>query len=143
MSLADQLDQILPACIVFREKRQMSCSLTAWDLLPVIYRLWGQIDLTSKNRLYSIFACSLVKFDSSVEIPMIGHRNRRHPQLCRPCCRLFATHRPIKSRILCVEVKMNKRVGHSSFGQTSIGPPAIPATPKRTGSLISLDELLR
>ena len=53
----------------------------------------------------------LIKFNRSVEVAVIGNRDRRHPHCGRFFHQLLHPHRAVEERILGVEVQMNERVG--------------------------------
>jgi hypothetical protein len=70
------------------------------------------IQLTPDYRLNPHLFCSGIKLKRSVQITVIGHRNRWLPKISRPLQNFRNLVCTIKEAVLSVKMKMNKRIGH-------------------------------
>ena len=114
MPLGNQLRQIFPSLVVLRQQCQMRRPLAPHQLLFFLHRKWREINLTPKNRLHPRLLALLVKLHRPKQIPMIGHRHRRHPHRCRTLRQIPHADHSIQQRKLTVDMQVDKRIRHRS-----------------------------
>ena len=81
---------------------------TVHRLLFAIQRLPGHVSLHPQNRLYPLFATSIIEQLYPEHIPVIRQRDRRHPVGNRLLHQPGHTRRPVENRILRMYMKMRK-----------------------------------
>ena len=122
MPLRNQLRQIFPSLVVLRQQSQMRRPLATHQLLLFLHRKWREINFTSKNRLHPRLLALLVKLHRPKQIPMVGHRHRRHPHRCRTLRQIPHADHPIQQRKLTVDMQVDKRIRHRTATKLSTTP---------------------
>jgi hypothetical protein len=76
-------------------------------------RAGRDVSLASDDRFDPGALRFLIKFDRSVQVAMIGNRNRRHLEFDRSSHEILHPDGTIEERVLGVKVEVNERVpGH-------------------------------
>ena len=68
----------------------------------------GPINFASKDGANAAFEAGFVKLDRPMQIAVIGHRDRRHPQLDNPRDQFLDPTEPVQQRVFGVEMKVGK-----------------------------------
>ena len=75
-------------------------------------RTGGEVRLTTQDRLHSVRVGGLVELDCAKQVPVIGHRDRRHLEGFGAVKKRRVFDRAVEQGILGMEVQVYERLGH-------------------------------
>ena len=104
--LARQPDQVAVALFVFRQHQQVVV-LVVGRLGTMVLGL-AHVELAPQNRLDALLFRRIEKVHSPIDIPVVGHRDRRLPQRRHPVHKLVNVASPIQQRVFRMQMQMRK-----------------------------------
>ena len=106
--IAAELDEVLPSDVVLGEQHEVVTAISdaAASFLAPIAR--GHVRLDAEYGLDSYLGRLEVQLDGSMEVAMVGHGHRVHPQLANPPDQRTDAIRPVQQRVFAVQVQVNK-----------------------------------
>jgi len=105
---AGQLQQIPVAGIIFCQEYQMIGRIADTALLPVESAAWCNVCFDAYYRLDVRRPGLCIELDGAEHIAVVGNRYRFHFQFFAASEQFVEANRPIKQRILAVQMKMRK-----------------------------------
>jgi hypothetical protein len=112
VTLGHQLLQVGPALFGLGQQGQVGGAPATGDLLLVRHVAGGEVDFAAEDRLHALRRAGLEEFHRPEEVAVIGHRDRRHPQLPGPPGELLAAVHAVEQRVFGMDVEVDEGVGH-------------------------------
>jgi len=105
MRLGDELDQVVPAGIVFREEDEVVVSFACFFAEPVARR---DVRFNAQDRLHARLLRLFIKLYGAVEYAVVGQGKRVHPQLLRAREKRVNFRQSVEQRIVGVRMEMDE-----------------------------------
>ena len=106
--IAAELDEVLPSGVVLGEQNEVVTAVgdaAAGSLVPVAR---GHVRLDAENRFDPCCGSLGIQLDRPMEVAMVGHGYRIHPQLANLLDQRTDAIRPVQQRVFAVQVQVNK-----------------------------------
>src|SRR5205809_852066 len=113
MRSRDQFNQIVITGFVACEQCEVIRRL-AHRVRPIFVRAWRDVGFAADDRLDPGALCFLIKFDRTVKVAVIGHRDRGHFEFGRFLHQLFYSNSAVEQGIFGVEMEVNERIARHS-----------------------------
>jgi hypothetical protein len=104
--LRGDTDQVAVPFLVFRQHQQMVI-VVVWRIGAVVLCL-AHVEFAAQDGLDALFLSSVKKVHCSIDISVIGHRNRFLTQRRYPAYELFNVASPVQQRVLRMQMQMRK-----------------------------------
>ena len=117
MTDRDKFCEILPALIRFCQQGHVAIALATRYLFFFVLGRRTEVNFATENRFHARLFTSLVKFNRTKEIAVIGHRYSWHTQFRGPLCHICRPCHAIQGGIFSVEMEMNEGVRHGARSQ--------------------------
>ena len=110
ISLGNEFAEVVPALVVFREQRHVRGALAAGELLLVLHLPRREVDFAAKDRFHPGLEALLVEFDRAVEVAVVGHRHRWHPQFLGPFGEILDADHAVEQGKFAVKVEVDEGI---------------------------------
>ena len=102
MALGNEFAQVVPALVGLRQQGHVGRPLAADHLAFVLHRSRREVDFAAEDRLDPHFVAVLIEFDRPVEVAVVRHRHRRHPQILGALGQILGADHAVEQRKLGV-----------------------------------------